>query len=256
MPQLVVNAPGIVPATTARPPGPELLDEQTYRLSSATGEFPAFVVPAQGAQVTLGPGAVVGGASLDQADLETPGALLFAAAANGLTLAGLYRVVSGTVAGGLNVQRVDDGTDIKLMRGHDGTNAQTLVAAGATAGAMEFAVYTRLNALAAQTFWSIKTWVSDEVLASVYGGFASTDSAMRSQALTDAVQASARNVAFSPGLGALHGGLPICEYLADLDSKDILNQPTLYLYGRGNSAGDRHAFVKVSRFTGNYPERV
>jgi hypothetical protein len=38
--------------------------------------------------------------------------------------------------------------------------------------------------------------------------------------------------------------------------KDVLNQPTLYLYGRGNSVGDRHAFAKVSRFAGYYPEEI
>jgi hypothetical protein len=240
-------------ATSIRPPAPVLLDEQVYRLSSAMGEFPSFTVPAQGSQVTLGAGTVVGGATLDRTDLQTVGTLLFAASANGATVAGLYSVVSGTVAGGLVVQRVDNGTGIKLMQGYRGTNAQTLVAAGAAAGAMQFAVYTRLNALAGQAFWSIESWVGESVLVSAYQGFASTDAAVRSQSLTDALQSGARNIVLSPDLGALHGALPIGESLADLDGKDILNQPTLYLCGLGSSVGDRHAFAKVSRFAGYYP---
>jgi hypothetical protein len=250
-------------ASNLRTPAPVLLQERTIRLSAAVSEVTAFTVPAQNATVvvtaTVGganavtapavANGVIGGNALDLADIQTIGRFLFAVSDNGFWVAGLYQVVSGSIATGLTIRRVDDGVMTLVQN-----SGQSIIAAGSPApGPMHLAVYTRLDPLPNQTFWTVQGVSGRRVVSSAFENLSSTDAALRSNSVQDFIQLSSRNVVVSAQLGPLHSRFAIGEYLGDSDSTDILGSNLLYLQGQGDSTGEKDAFAIVSWWAGYYP---
>jgi hypothetical protein len=250
-------------ASNLRTPGPVLLKEHTCQPCSAISEVSPFVVPAQNATVVVtamvgGANAVtapavangvIGGNAADLTEIQEVGQYLFAASDDGLRVAGLYRVVSGAIATGLTIRRVDDG-NITLVE----NSGQALIAVGAsTAGAMHLAAYSRLEPLAGQTFWTVQGVSGRKVLSGAFEDFASSDASLRSGAVQNFIQLSSRNLVFSSRLGALHGRFPIGEYLGDGDSADVLGSDVLYMHGKGDKTGEKDALSIVSWWAGSSP---
>jgi hypothetical protein len=242
------TAPGN--ARNVRLPQPVKLHDQTYRVSSTIATFDAFIVPAQNATVIITGGSIVGGVAADIPDVVTPGALLFAASSTGLVVAGLYEVVSGTLVS-LTLRRIDDGT-ISLATNQSGLALQSVAPIGqATATAMRFSVYTRIQPIANEFYRTIEVYVNDNVLSNALSNINSTVGDDRSQAIADVIQADRRAVACSSVLSALSGPIGSRDYYGDSNSRDYLRGDlTLYLHGMGTA--QRPVWVRASHYAGYY----
>jgi hypothetical protein len=238
-------------ARNIRLPQPVKLQDRTYKVSSAIATFDAFVVPAQNATVAVTNGVIVGGAAADIPDVITAGTLLFAVSATGSLVAGLYEVVSGTIAA-LVVRRVDNNV-ISLALSANGTPIQTLATIGqSTAVAMQFGVYTRIQPLVNEFYRTIEIYVNDNVLSGALSNINSTNAADRSQSIADVIQADSRAVACSTVLSSLISPIGNRDYFGDSSSRDyLLGDLTLYLHGMGTAT--RPVWVRISHYAGYYP---